>query len=741
MLRIDDYIELEQETRDIKFIDNIHTIDDFKNDVKEIFRDEAIITKKMRKSLVLYYNTPNAFDIETTSFYKSTGTINPLTIPGKMTKDRTKSAFMYIWQVMLNGYIVIGRTWKEFMELIETLNNELNLDENKRLVIYVHNLAYEFQFMRKYFKIKEVFATDRRTPVKFRVGGVEFRDSLILSGYALRNLHKDLMHEIHKKDGDLDYELIRHKNTELTSDELLYCIYDVYIVSVYIWEKLQRGETITKIPMTKTGYVRNRVRNDCITGEGLDKYKYRELIKKLRLSVFEYNNLRKTYQGGFTHGNTLYMDDTIGDVVSMDFTSSYPTVLIAEKYPMTSGKQAHMSKSQRTGKNAEKFIQKLRNKDYTAMFQIRFDKLKAKISQDSYISESKCEVLAEPAQVENGRVYEAETVITYITDIDFDIIKEVYEWENIEISEITLYKLGYLPTLLIKTILDFYIKKTTLKDVKGKELEYSIAKSLLNSIYGMMVQNPLQPLNEYGEESGEWTEEEADVYETIKNYNESRKRTNFYPWGVWCCAYARRNLWTGGILPLGDDYIYSDTDSVKFMNYEKNKHIFEEYNIDIIKKLEKAMEYHNLDTSMISPETIKGNKKPLGVWDFDGHYKYFKTLGAKRYLVEKDNGEVIQTVAGLPKKQGSQFFQKHENPFKIFTAGDKDDPMYVPPEETGKMLSTYIDEDTSGVVTDYKGETAEYDSRSCIHMEKTSFSLSLSDEFSRWIEQKKLLIN
>ena len=45
------------------------------------------------------------------------------------------------------------------------------------------------------------------------------------------------------------------------------------------------------------------------------------------------------------------------------------------------------------------------------------------------------------------------------------------------------------------------------------------------------------------------------------------------------------------------------------------------------------MSYHKLDISLCTPTTIKGEKKIIGVWDYDGHYDMFKTLGAKRYMV------------------------------------------------------------------------------------------------------------
>ena len=83
-----------------------------------------------------YYNIPAAFDIETSSLY-----------------DRgNKFATMYIWQFGLNGLVIYGRTWAEFVYLLDALAIKLKLHQGRRLVIYVHNLSYEFQFMRKHIK-------------------------------------------------------------------------------------------------------------------------------------------------------------------------------------------------------------------------------------------------------------------------------------------------------------------------------------------------------------------------------------------------------------------------------------------------------------------------------------------------------------------------------------------------------------------------------------------------------------
>ena len=198
------------------------------------------------KETIEYYNIPCAFDIETSSFYIKDG------------KENRKTAIMYEWTFGIMGYVIIGRTWDEFISMLNTLTALLGLQHNHRLIIYVHNLAFEFQFFRKYFEWSNVFALDERKPVYAVTNkGAEFRCSYILSGYSLEKCADNLtMFDIKKLVGDLDYKQIRHSDTPLTPDELQYCINDVMIVMMYICECIINDGDIGKIPLTQTGYVR-----------------------------------------------------------------------------------------------------------------------------------------------------------------------------------------------------------------------------------------------------------------------------------------------------------------------------------------------------------------------------------------------------------------------------------------------------------------------------------------------------
>ena len=210
-------------------------------------------TFKDNKSIV-WYNVPCSFDIETSSFYQD-GVVQP----------ENKRAIMYIWQFGINDWVTYGRTWKEFVDFTTVLTEVLGLNEKTRLVCYVHNLPYEWQFMRKHFRWDKVFILDDRKPVKARIGGLEFRCSLKLSGgKSLANVGRDLQHHnVQKKVGDLDYNLIRTPLTPLSLTELGYCEYDIRVVNAYIAEKIEQDGNVSRIPLTNTGYVREYCRKAC----------------------------------------------------------------------------------------------------------------------------------------------------------------------------------------------------------------------------------------------------------------------------------------------------------------------------------------------------------------------------------------------------------------------------------------------------------------------------------------------
>ena len=664
------------------------------------------LTKKVKDRKKTYYNLPCSFDIETSSFYEADGityTNEQQRRHGK--KNAEKRAIMYVWQLAIQDNVIIGRTWGEFEAFMQTLHDFLNLEENY-LIIYVHNLSYEFQFICRRFEWTDVFADSERKPIKATTENhFIFKCSYRLSGYSLGVLADNLRrHKIKKMVGDLDYDLLRNSATPLTEEETCYCVNDVLIVNAYIEEQAEEFGNIARIPLTQTGKVRRYVRNKCFKNK-----KYGYMIKKLTLDKTEYVLLKNAFTGGFTHCNAMHTEKVCRDVTSYDFTSSYPTVLIAEKFPLSKGRRVEV-------KDVETLLNLIGN--YSVLVDLRFTGIKSSFLYENIISLSKCRN-AENPRINNGRIISADRISITLTDVDFLNVKEFYTWDKLEIGVCYVYRRDYLPREIIETILKLYKDKTELKGVHGKETEYLHNKELLNSMYGMAVTSIVHDSVTF---VNEWKTESGDIGAELDNYNTDVNRFLFYPWGVWCTAYARNNLYTA-IRECGADYIYADTDSVKIFRAEKHKGYFDRYNEWITRKLESCLNHYGIGTDVLRPKTIKGVEKPLGVWDFDGFYTEFKTLGAKRYINRHGN-ELSITVCGLSKKAGKEYIAGQDNAFDFFNDG-----MVVDCEHTGKMTHTYCDREIKGTLTDYMGNEAEYHELSYIHLEKTDYVLSLSQMY------------
>lgn len=662
-----------------------------------------------------YLNIPMSFDIETTSF-----------------KDGlAKKAIMYIWTLNVNGETFIGRTWKQFVDLLEIISEEFELNKfNRRCLIYVHNLEYEFQFMRKWLDWHDIFADDKRSPLYCSTtNGIEFRCSYRLSGYSLAKLSDELTdYKTPKMVGDLDYSLLRHSETPLTDTELKYCTQDTKVVVCYVQEEIERNGDIAHIPYTKTGYVRRYCMESCLHMKDTDEVsrlkglKYRDLMMSLTLTYEQYQMCKAGFQGGFTHANVNHVNQTLYNVGSFDFTSSYPFTMMAQYFPMSSPREVEV----RDFKDLMFYLE-----NYCCLFQIRFNNLKPLTTNENPISSSRCNVL-ENYHLNNGRVIDAEVLETTITELDFDIFRNFYTWDSVQIGKFLIFYRGYLPTEFVKSLVQLYKDKTQLKGVKGKEIEYLQSKAMLNSAYGMSVTDIVREDLEYHQElfADEWQVGSETPFSQLKRYNKNPVRFLYYPWGVWVTAHARHNLFRG-IIEFGSDYVYSDTDSIKALNIDKHMEFIKNYNLHVREQLQLAADYHGIPFEDFEPLTIKGEPKLIGVWDFEGMYDKFKTLGAKRYLVQKGD-EIEFTVAGVNKKAIHDYMLETygiENVFNAFTRS-----LDIPKGRTGKLTHTYIDKEWEGYLVDYNGVPSTYHELSSIHMEPAPFKISMLDSFWDYIE-------
>lgn len=685
------------------------------------------ITNVVKTRGIRYFNYPFSFDIETSSF--------------KIGEE--KRACMYIWMMSINGTVVYGRTWNEFEWFIEEIRIRLKLDFFNRIIIYVHNLAYEFQFLISHVTFSEVFARKKRHPIKALANScLEFKCSYFLSGMSLEKTAENLTTiKIDKLKG-YNYRKLRHSKTVLTDYELKYCEHDVKILHYYILEEMSKNDNnIAKIPLTKTGYVRRYCREYIKSHTNYRLYR-QNILKEAPVDEELFILLNKAFAGGYTHANCMYMFLKVENVHSIDFTSSYPAQMIAHKYPRGKFHKVEITSL----KQFYKFVE-----TFACVFEIRLFNVRAKTSHHIW-SSSKCEYGTNDvfnAVIDNGRLVSSDEIYTRMTDVDFKTFSKFYDFDKdkIGINNFWYTHYDYLPKQLIECILKFYSDKTTLKDVIDKIVEYLVSKGMLNGIYGMCVTNPLN--DEILFEDEEWDVDEPSISAALNKAYNNINQFLCYQWGVWVTAWARYEL-LNGVYEMGDDCIYCDTDSIKFVNLQKHEKYINNYNTYIMSLLKNTCNRYNLDETLLHPKDVKGNEHWLGVWDYEGKYELFKTLGAKRYMYTKYNKkknriETHITVSGLTNAylnpedytEDTELSEKLTPTQYILDNGGFDfftNEMEIPISHSKRLTHTYIDDKPYRCeLTDDDGIKAIVSEYRYIHMEPSTFSMKLSDNFIEYL--------
>ena len=568
----------------------------------------------------IYQRHPMTFDIETSK------------IP---TDDEGHyQAFMYIWQVCIEGNVVFGRRWEELQEFMKNVVNAYKLSEGERVVVYVHNLSFEFQFIQDFFNFTDVFAMASRSILTAKTAHLEFRCSYKLSNMSLAKFIENTPNTLHYKGvDDLDYATVRTPDTPLTEVEYGYCFNDVKGLYECVMELLKE-DNIATIPLTSTGYVRRDCRNAMNTNKN-----NRKMFLRSRLTLLQYKLLRECFRGGNTASDRYLTNLILKIVGSYDLSSSYPFQMIAREYPLGKWNYGVIPDI----KTLEEY-----NSRYCTIARYTFKNIHLRDEKPiPYIPQSKCLALGDDREIYNGRILHADFLTISMTNIDYDIVKEQYEYDEIAVEEFHYSRKGLLPKELRDTIMYYFEKKSELKGDEEHYYEYMKSKNKLNSIYGMTVTNILNTEIEYHD--GEYTEKkmtEEEMQEALDKYYKNHRSFLNYSWGVFVTAYARREL-EDGLNIAGLDTIYCDTDSVKFIgNHDRE---FEAYNERLNKECE--------EKGIRNYTEVNGKRFYMGIFDKEKGYDEFITLGAKKYAFLQ-NGKLGITVSGLSKKKGAEELEK-----------------------------------------------------------------------------------
>ena len=658
-------------------------------------------------------------DIEVTTLLNYRGTWRPFdpTEPAEETRRAAKAAVPYIWQFGIEDKskkdmcVYYGREFKSLQGIFEDIS-----DPKSKKIIWVFNLAYEFQFLRDIIpSVEKMVARRARHPIRFYVPewNIEFRCAYVLTNLSLKKASEAYGSREKLSGEEYDYDVSRSPLTALTPRQMLYCEYDIlslYDVICYYRRKYQR---LQWIPLTSTGEVRKEFRKRV-------SFPYIRHVQDLVPWTAElFLLMMRAFMGGITHGMYLKINKVLKDYVSGDMASSYPTVMCSDKFPVTAFRKVSPEK-----------LEKLNLDKWAALIHVTFYGIDSMLF-NHYILKSSC-VHIEGGLYDNGRLISADVCEMVLTDVDYQIVKKCYNIQREEVKSLHVALKGYLPKEFIEYVLEMYERKTKLKGVEGQEEVYRDSKNRINSLFGVSCTNIIKGSCEYT--SGQWITHGLTLEFVKEKLDELRhSKTNCFPYqyGVWITAYARRRLWevVEALDPLHVGYekscAYYDTDSCKAPDSPEFRAAMEKSNAEVDEKLRKMCEEYGIDFERTRPKDPKGKAHPLGHWEIDGKYNEFKTLGAKRYAYEDESGLHI-TVAGVNPKKGVKALSCVDDLRKDIRFGY---------DECGKSTSYYLDEMPEVDFIDADGNRYISEQKHGIALVPTVYNLSIDPAFEALCEE------
>lgn len=609
----------------------------------------------------------------------------------------SNNGYMYIWQFSINNNVIIGRTWEQFVQFLDYLIRVYELDSRHRLLVWVANLSYEFQFMRKWLEVTEYFFKEERKPLKITHNNcIDFMDCLPISGGNLDYLAKTFTNT-QKCINDLDYTIPRNSKTLLSDLEMSYCDNDVLILSewseYYFHKYIENGF----MPVTIQSVLRKKIKDKAlewhISKGGKNKKTLYMAISSCQPSEKTYKYLMKwCFRGGYVHGNISHVNELMcvdSHIMSFDLTSSYPAQMEHGYYPSRLYTKHNVSTTE--------YLELI--KKYCVIATIKFTNVKAKLNH-SIESESKCIELINPI-IDNGRVLECDSMTVCITELDFRVYNKFYEWDSFEIINCLIANRIKLPDYVLDNMEGAYTIKDKLKK-SGKK--YDVEKVEVNSYFGVLCTR--QQENDVVYENEEYSTKRS------KPYNE-QIMTNplLAQWGIYVTSWARYVL-LSMVATIGNDVLYCDTDSIKFKNCFNHLWKIEQFNHRQKLKNKALCERKNLPY-----ETFHD----LGCFDYEGKCINLKYLGAKRYIyttIKKGKLVDVQTIAGLPKNKLINLYPNRQELYDNF----KDDMILI---DSDKLYAYYNDDEVSEYITDKQGHTVLMTEKSNVGLSPTSFKLNL----------------
>ncbi|MGL5718731.1 MAG: hypothetical protein ACRCXT_21055 [Paraclostridium sp.] len=623
----------------------------------------------------------------------------------------------------LNGVITDSKFFRTISETIEYFHTL------PPCIVWSHNLDYELTFLLRdiqpsglkgdqnimYNKDgQDILLRDKNAPLSItleEIPNVTFRDSYALFNKSVAKLGD----EIGLPKLNYDYKVTRLPWDKLEQLDFDYNERDNIIVATAIDNYMQNNNVnVNEIPLTFTSSVRKK-RKDFIKAnygaKAINKYYYDRFNSFISFEFMD--DLMKIYQGGLTSSNIYQTSKLINNkktsgVIGVDIKSSYPNQMCTMKFPL-------FEENNTTHGTIANEVFKLGNyKGFVGMF--TFENIRVKdLGYLLPISSSQIRKgdISFNHSLFNGKLISADYVTIPCNNIDIEVIKTIYDFDEIKCTRITTAaREQYLRKEEVGFLLSNFLNKETKEgDIKNE------SKLIINSMYGVKVSCPIKDYYEITE--GEilttdyFSYNEDDRKEIFENFLETQNlfggSIDVYGHGVYITSYARKQLidMITYIVDNGGKVVYSDTDSIKFYcdtKKEQNKLLenilsMNESKINKNKRLPRFKSFKN-DFKLTDEEY--NIIATLGIWEVEDKkpHKLFMTYGAKKYGYITYDDKIKTTIAGCNKKNIPVVIEKVANKYDLSL------------EESFAFVfspGTTFDESASGRTTAYKEKTPVLD--------------------------------
>lgn len=671
------------------------------------------------------------YDIETsTTEYEDTKVAYPYLHGIIKTNFKHISKLDYSEKLQYHAF----RTNKDVLDFFEEINNSTN----ERVLCYVHNLSYEYSFLagmikEKYGTIYDIengsipsdyyMGDSPRKPFKVvfpALPNIEFRCSYKILNKSLAKVGESIgLPKLEKQDNYQSqytpWDNLPQEEYEYNKRDIEVTLYGVMYMATQGKEWFAKNTNDLAKIYSVTSY--NKLCVQSMMGNRNTWYFRNHNLKLKPQNMQEYSILDRAYVGGYTHANIYYNDVDLSDVHSIDLTSAYPSNMVGFKYPTKMIKGTYKMYSQ---------MQKVYDKvGFIGLF--KFKNIKC-VNDMSYISRSKCISISKDCVLDNGKVLKASELTIYVNEIQYNLIKKLYTYDECLVDDdnlLIMSKYKSLPKYYTDCIYQYAKQKTELKHTletlkEGTEEYISTAyelmktKNILNGLYGTHGMRYIRPELVFDGEKYTFRNP-ANVDEILE-----KAKNKYFDLviAIYTTTYTHKVLFDAIIYLQKNnaEIVYCDTDSIKFfadnVTTEKVKNWVQEINDKMVKEIENTQGLKfNKDFGFIS-------------FDYEKCYKNFKTLGAKKYTYQLQDGYIGVTIAGVPKT-----FEKWVNnqyrrgrmhyTFDWFTYNTT-----IPHEITNKLTTNYQD-DVYIDLPYYKGFTG-------VVLENCDYCLNNSIE-NKWV--------